>query len=511
MRKHLMRDFNQIYHLDLHGNIRRNPKLSGTTHNVFGIQVGIGITIAVQSYQHANRTLHYYRVPEDWTKLEKLSFLEDRKNAFAIDWLNIVPDSKYNWPVQSLPLEFNSFLPLGTKEIKASRLVESSDIELRCLFRKYSVGIHTARDRWVYNFDKARLAIATKMMIETYNLEIARWINEGCPQNIDDFVLADETKIKWSNTLKMQLARRSKAQFDITATRSALYRPFCKQYLYFDSIMIDRRGLFAQIFPGLISEQENKVIVLSDHGHRSPFSVLMTNVMPDLHLLASTDAFQCFPYYTYAEDGSNRRENITDWALEQFRARYGAGVSKWDIFHYVYALLHHPGYRERYAENLKRDLPHLPLLRRAEAFQSAVRLGKALMDLHVHYEQQEEYPLTPLEDETVPYERLTYVEKMKLTPDRTALIVSKGLTLAGIPESCWRYRLGNRSALEWVIDQYQITKDARSGITSNPNRVDDPEYIARLVKQVVTVSVQTVALVDELAQAVTMENWLDAP
>ena len=130
------------------------------------------------------------------------------------------------------------------------------------------------------------------------------------------------------------------------------------------------------------------------------------------------------------------------------------------------------------------------------------------MDVHVNYEQQEPYPLTSQEDPSVPFSQLTSVEKMKLTPDRTAVIVNKGLTLAGIPEACFRYRLGNRSALEWVIDQYQVSKDARSGIVSNPNRLDDPEYIVRLVKQVVTVSVKTVELVDELAQAITQEDWL---
>ncbi|MEO7021637.1 MAG: type ISP restriction/modification enzyme [Ktedonobacteraceae bacterium] len=397
---------------------------------------------------------------------------------------------------------------MGTKEVRDSRLVESSNVEFKSLFRKYSVGIHTARDRWVYNFDRNHLANTMKNMIETYNLEIARWADAGCPKDIDSFVLADEAKIKWSNTLKIQLARQAKTHFRTIAILPALYRPFCKQYLYLDNIMIDRRGLFSTILPTSNSKLENTIIVVSDHGSRSPFSVIATNIFPDLHLLATTDAFQCFPYYTYAEDGSNRRENITDWALEQFRARYGEEVSKWDIFHSVYAMLHHPQYRERYAENLKRDLPHIPLLKRVEAFTETVRLGRALMDLHVNYEQQPEYPLTPLEDESVPYEQLTYVEKMKLTPDRTALVVSKGLTLAGLPVRCFEYRLGNRPALEWVIDQYQVSKDVRSGISSNPNRVDDPEYIVRLVKQVVTVSVRTVELVEELARAVMLEDWL---
>ena len=213
-----------------------------------------------------------------------------------------------------------------------------------------------------------------------------------------------------------------------------------------------------------------------------------------------------FPFYTYAEDGSNRRENITDWALSQFQAKYGSEVTKWDIFHYVYAMLHHPQYRERYAENLKRDLPHIPLLHRKEAFLACVSIGKQLMDIHLNYEQAKEYPLKWIENKDVPFS--WRVEKMRLTPDKTAVIVNESLTLSGIPQECFQYRLGNRSALDWVIDQYQVSVDKRSGIVSDPNNLDDEEYIVRLVGKVITVSVETVRLVNELAQAVKMEDWM---
>jgi predicted helicase len=156
-----------------------------------------------------------------------------------------------------------------------------------------------------------------------------------------------------------------------------------------------------------------------------------TDIIPDLHLVGAGAGAQCFPYYTYDEDGSNRRENITDWALSQFQARYDPEVTKWDIFHYVYAMLHHPQYRERYAENLKRDLPHIPLLHRKEAFLACVAIGRQLMDIHLHYEQAKEYPLTWIENQDVPFS--WRVEKMRLIPDRSAVIVNESLTLAGIP------------------------------------------------------------------------------
>lgn len=252
---------------------------------------------------------------------------------------------------------------------------------------------------------------------------------------------------------------------------------------------------------------------------------MVTNVIPDLHLTGDT---QCFPYYTYTEDGTNRRENITDWALKQFQSRYSEQVTKWDIFHYVYALLHHPQYRQRYAENLKRNLPHIPLLhngggyerdtaseqigyesptRAVDLFHHCVRIGQRLMHLHLNYEQEKEYPLQWLHNQSIPFN--WRVEKMKLTQDKTAVIVNESLTLAGVPQECFQYRLGNRSALEWVIDQYQVSKDKRSGIESAPNSLDDEEYIVRLVGKVVTVSIETVKLVNELAQAVKVEDWLD--
>ena len=203
---------------------------------------------------------------------------------------------------------------------------------------------------------------------------------------------------------------------------------------------------------------------------------------------------QCFPFYVYDEDGTNRRENITDWALQHFRELYkDKKITKWDIFYYVYGILHHPGYRTKFADNLKRELPRIPL---APDFKVFAKAGKKLADLHLNYEQLEPWPLKWIETEGVP---LSYhVEKMRLSKDKTQLKVNESLTLAKIPPEVFNYRLGNRSALDWVIDQYQISTDKRSGITSDPNYTDDEQYIVRLVGQVVRVSVETVKIVNNL-------------
>jgi predicted helicase len=195
----------------------------------------------------------------------------------------------------------------------------------------------------------------------------------------------------------------------------------------------------------------------------------------------------------YDEDGTNRRENITDWSFAQFRTHYGQqSISKWNIFHYTYALLHHPEYRTRYAANLKRELPRIPY---APNFHKYAEIGAELMKLHIEYEQQPEYPLDHQETGKLNWR----VEKMSLSKDKTQLKYNSFLTLGGIPPQTYEYRLGNRSALEWVIDQYQISTDKRSGIVNDPNREDDPEYIVRLIGQVITVSLETVRLVNELA------------
>jgi predicted helicase len=203
---------------------------------------------------------------------------------------------------------------------------------------------------------------------------------------------------------------------------------------------------------------------------------------------------QCFPFYIYDEDGTNRRENITDWALAQYRAHYQDDtITKWDIFHYVYALLHHPDYRERYQANLKRDLPRLPY---TPDFWGFAKAGQRLGEIHVGYEDAEEYPLDFVETPDVQLD--WRVEKMKLSKDKTQLVYNEFLTLDGIPAKAFEYRLGNRSVLEWVIDQYCVKTDRRSGIVNDPNREDDPQYIVKLIKKVLTVSLETVEIVEGL-------------
>ena len=210
-----------------------------------------------------------------------------------------------------------------------------------------------------------------------------------------------------------------------------------------------------------------------------------TTILPFLHLREET----------------NRRENITDWALARFRAHYQDNtINKWDIFHYVYALLHHPNYRERYQANLKRDLPRLLY---TPDFWGFAKAGERLGEIHIGYEEVPEYPLHFIENREVPIN--WRVEKMKISKDKTQLVYNDFLTLAGIPAKVFDYRLGNRSALEWVIDQYRVKTDKRSGIVNDPNRADDPRYIVKLIGKVIAVSLETVKIVEGIGACLQID------
>ena len=490
MRKHLLQDFTQIYHLDLHGNVRKNPKLSGTTHNVFGIQVGVGITLAIRK-AGAEKFLKYYRVPEDWTRMSKLAAIVNWRVLTSVPSDTLIPNLNHLWRTLGLKADFADALPMGSKETKTQ-----TALEVKAIFKNYSAGIKTNRDEWTYDYSKKALASKAKRFIDSYNDEVDRWKQRPDKKMlVDDFVNYDESKYKWSEGLKSNLIRQNKAEFAPASIVSAMLRPYCKQWLYYDRLLVERVYQMPQIVPLKETSQENLAISVTAPGCTKSFHSLMTDCIPDLHLTGDT---QCFPLYTYALDGRLRRDNITDWALGQFQAKYGPDVTKPDIFHYVYALLHHPDYRERYKENLKRELPRIPLVDGGDGtvFAAYVQIGAELAALHVGYEDAAEYPLEQKVDKDVPFS--WRVTKMRLSADKTAIKVNDSLTLAGIPPEALAYRLGNRSALEWVVDQYQVTTDKRSGLVSDPNRADAPDYIARLVRRVVTVSVETQARVGRL-------------
>jgi predicted helicase len=438
MRKHLARDFEQIIHLDLHGNVRRNPKLSGTTHNVFAIQVGVGITLAIKKRGLA-RSIKYFRVPEMWRRREKLDFL----TGGHAEWRSVKPDGKHNWIQSENADEYGAYLSL-------------TDI-----FDLYTVGVKTNRDDVVYDWNRGKLAARIKAFIADYNAEVYR--HKSNPD-------ADwPDQVKWSRDLKQDALRGKLVSYSDAHIRISLYRAFTRKWLYLDRVLNEEVYRCLDVFAN------PTLAICCCIDSQMPFSAQMTDCVPS-HAPGGRPG-QCFPL-----------SHLADSALTQFRQQYTDDlITKGEIFHYIYAILHHAIYRERYGENLKRELPRIAFAPDFHAFADA---GNELATLHLNYESLEPWPLESIERKGVPFsERIT---KMKLSKDRTGIQINESLTLAGIPPEVFSYKLGSKSALEWVIDQYQIKGD------SDPNREDDPGYIVRLVGQVIRVSIETVRIVNAL-------------
>jgi predicted helicase len=482
-RNHLSQDFDLIFHFDMKGNARTTgERRRNEGGNVFSdkIRAGIGVTLLIRRPQRGFVGLYYHSVGDRWTAIEKTKYISSFKTYAQVPWQMVTLDSSNSWFPGAGASDFRGFLPMGSRDGNTT-------------FRVFSTGAKSNRDDVVYDFNADELASRIKVVAENYNNEVDRYKRKGSPKNIDNFV--DYTKVKWSSTLKRHLASSRYVDFDAVRIRTCLYRPFTKMLLYYDEVLNDRPGLFRHVLPIASSESENQIICCTCHPQIG-FVIQITNQIANEAV--GGRAGVCFPFYVYDEDDedrSKRRENITNWALGQFRTHYNdPKIDKWAIFYYVYGLLHHPGYRIKFADNLKRELPRIPF---APDFKAFAKAGKEIARLHLDYEKLEPWDLTYIETEDMP---LSYVvmDKMRLSGDKTNLHVNPSLTLAGIPAEVFQYRLGNRSALDWVINQYQVSVDKRSGIRSDPNRADDKQYIVNLVGQVVRVSVETVRIVNAL-------------
>lgn len=342
MRKHLEQDFNVIYLVDLKGNIRKDSMRDGVPlgekHTVFGLSamVGISVSFLIKKKACVEHKILYAETDFRTTRSQKFHFLQTAGHLYNVQFKLLRPDQKNTWLTAGLQSAFDSFLPLGTKAAKAGIG--------KALFKTYSLGVITNRDAWVYNYNRQRLMRNVRLTIETYNDQVSKWSRLTQKPSLDDYVLNDETKISWSRDLKSDLKRGRYAQFSETKVRASAYRPFTRVHLFFDPVMNQDVLGWPTIFPTPDTEIANRAICVSGIGSRKPFHCLMVNAIPDLYIASKS---QCFPFYTYSKDGAERRENITDWALGELKTEVGAKVTKWEIFHYVYGLLHSPEYREK--------------------------------------------------------------------------------------------------------------------------------------------------------------------
>ena len=472
-RKIVAQEFNEVCIVDLGGDVRANPKLSGTTHNVFGIQTGVAISFLVKNAKQQGCKIRYLRRPEMETAEEKLSFLASNQlNHLAFQ--AITPDKNHNW-INLSDNDFDSLIPVANKETKAAKTQGQES----ALFKMYSLGISTNRDEWVTDCSEANLSKKMTYFTKRYH-----------ELQTKKTVFAND--IKWSETLKRRFEQGVKEPFSQELIATAFYRPYFKQFLYSSPLLIDRPGLMNEIFPLNISPNTNALIAISGEGSSKPFQLLGSNNLFGLDFLEKT---QGLPLYRY-DDAGNRTDNITDWGLAQFITNYGSlaqPITKQAIFHYVYAVLHDPIYREKYALNLKREFPRVPFY--ADFWQWA-NWGEALMQAHIGYESAVPFALTRTNIKLAKPKA-----KLKADKNKGEIILDEATTLSGIPAIAWDYKLGNRSALEWVLDQYKESKPKDPTIREKFNTyqfADYKEHVIALLAKVCTVSVQTQTIVEAM-------------
>jgi len=503
-RKVVAEEFNDIYVVDLGGDVRANPKLSGTKHNVFGIQTGVAISFMVKRARQGKHVegcrIYYTRRPELETAEEKREFLSSAKiRELAFD--EIRPDAKSNW-LKLTTNDFDSLLAIATKEAKSSKKPSQE----KAIFKLFSLGIVTNRDEWAYADSPDELSKKVKYFCEAYENDRQRWEKTGRPRETADFVSRD---IKWTSELEAHLRRGTELSFDANNICESLYRPFVKRVTYFAPVITHRPYQNFDLFPHDNCGNRAFSVVVEE---RASFALIGTRWLPNKDMFLPS-AGQEFALYRFDQDG-NKIDNITDWAIDQFKRQYQPGrakskrpISKEAIFHYVYGVLHDPVYREKYALNLKREFPRIPFYTN---FWQWADWGKTLMELHIGYETVEPFELDRIEADPSPQpsarkraegaSERAEAPKPILKADREAgrIVLDSQTTLSGVPSEAWSYKLGNRSALEWILDQYKEKKPKDATIREKFDTYRFADYkdkVIDLIARVTTVSVETQKIV----------------
>jgi predicted helicase len=487
-RKVVADEFDEIWALDLGGDVRKNPKLSGTTHNVFGIQTGVALCFLVRRERAEKQPcrIYYARRPEMETARDKLQYLASAKFQ-TIPFAHIIPDKQNTW-INQAENEWDELIPVAAKETKFAK----RKAEEQAIFKLFSLGVITARDDWVYDEIEPSVKQKIEFLIGVYNQEVDRLSGKLEKAKIAD---ALDYSIKWTRAVKRDLARGVKYTYQSECIFDCLYRPFAKRKVYFSRQLNEMQYQMPMIFP---TTDSDNIIIAVNVGNK-PFNVLASKYLVDYHFNGDS---QCFPLYRYDADGQ-RQENITDWALKQFREQYGdKKIRRADIFHYVYAVLHDPAYRSKYALNLKREFPRLPFY---ADFRQWAGWGERLMSLHLDYETIAPYPLRRIETPADP-NRPPAAPLPRLRADKVAgrIELDSVTALADIPAAAWEYKLGNRSALEWVLDRYKESKPSDPTIRERFNSyrfADYKEQVIELLGRVCAVSVETVKIVEEMKAA----------
>lgn len=528
----------RIYIFDLRGNQRTQGEESRREGGkVFGSgsRAPIAITLLIKNPARSHRGIvHYFDVGDYKTREEKLDIVSEY-TLVDPDWRKIEPDNHGDWLNQRNG-QFEVLAPIGINKLK----------DPTGLFSIWSSGVITHRDNWMYSFSQEQLLETVTKLSSFFNSEMHRYQTDAPSARPEDYVNKDDRYAKWDKKLFDRVRKGEEIHPDSSLIIRASYRPYCHQYLYYDSSINWSHYQLPKLLPLVHPSQVAPNLLIAVSGGRG-FTSLITNEVPDLHYDGDP---QCFPMYWYERDdglslfpaqgekiikdawGNRyiRHDAITDRTLDLFRAAYpaayanrpktkgGSSLTKEDIFYYVYGILHSSDYREKFAANLAKELPRIPLVRDFEQFADA---GRQLAHIHLHYEELEPWPTCDVDmlrsTDPGPVQKIKWAKKKdsetgKRVDDHTKLVYNTNLTISGIPEEAQNYVVNGRSPLDWVIDRYQVKTDKKSGITNDPNDYsNDPWYIVDLIVRLVRVSMETQQIVQSLPTNIDEishpDNW----
>lgn len=536
MRECIAEEFSDLFIFHLRGNQRTSGELSRKEGGkIFGSgsRAPIAISVLVKNpnaVEHGR--IHFHDIGNYLDQKEKLGIIRSFHSISGIaesdGWRSITPDKNNDWLDQTDD-SFETFLPIASKDDAVGPRV----------FGLHSLGVVTARDAWVVNSSPTKLRENVRRMISAYDDERQRFAELGKTfpnaRARNDFVdrfVTDETKrISWSRALKASVGKQTKIKFDPNKIRRSTYRPFTPQWLYFDRQLNEVVYQMPRAYPS--EGIENLCICVPARCSPGLFSGFVVSAIPDLNLAPNMGGYQCFPLYLYEEtkpddglfatvgdqaSGLTRRDAITDEGLAHFQAAYpGKEISKEDLFYYIYGLLHSPDYRERFKNNLAKRLPRIPAVKTFADFAAFRDAGRALGHLHVNFESVEPYMVTFKEGDhrLIPEAqadpvKFYRVKKMKLggkgkTKDRTTVIYNDRITMQNIPLAAWDYVVNGKPALDWVMERQVVKTDPASGITNDANdyaneTIGDPRYPLELFQRVITVSLETMKIVNGLPE-----------
>lgn len=507
-RRSLMKEFAAVYCFNLRGNaLTSGIQRQKEKGNVFaaGTKTTIAITILVKKKDHEGEAkLYYHDIGDYLTTKDKLNIIKEFADISSIPWEFPQMDEHGDW-LNHRTDGYEQFMPIGDKGTKGKGVSLA-------IFSTFSLGIATNRDAWVYNSSHKELTKVMQSQIEQYNMCVGEFAKHR-NMNADDFAKSGRYSVKWTRALVNDMKRGHRASFKGDCIRVATYRPYTKQNIYFDPQFNEAAGLSYQFFP--TTQNKNVIIQLTGNGATKPFSCLVSNILPDLEVISKG---QCFPLYWYEKRDAKENElgldleqrtgdyskhnAVTDFALKQFRTVYNdPKITREDIFYYVYGLLHSPEYRSRFENDLKKELPRIP---HVKGFWQFSKAGRELAELHLGYERAVPYP-AKVEQRGGATFRIT--DKMRFAkkdgkPTKDTIIFNDATTVSDIPLEAYDYIVNGKSAIEWIMERYAVTKDKDSGIVNDPNlwceEHGDPKYIINLLLSIITVSLETMRIVKSL-------------